>query len=214
MTDKPLATGGYVPGPDSPDAVLPFLSGCDFGSAIAMGAVAMTGYGQHAVRGAAQHQERLLALRRMELSDDEARTILADMVTRSQRSGEPIEQIWQREYAPMFRKYTEGVRPAAPSPFDFADATLTIGDTEIPVTDMQLDAKWDMPRVELPPIRAGRLPEINFTFRADGVDEFLELMAQLVAGVFPAPAPCASRPAPFPAARDYRRRTKHRNRRR
>lgn len=33
------------------------------------------------------------------------------------------------------------------------------------------------------------------------------------AGYYPV-APCSCHPAPFPAARDYRRRTKHRNRRR
>jgi hypothetical protein len=155
MSDKPYATGGFVPGPGSPDAPPPIeLTGCDFGAVTAN-----------------------VAERAKAASD-----------------GQPL-------------------RLLTASPFDFAGAVLSIGPDgpDIPVTDVELDATWNLPPG---PVLAERLPEVNFTFRAEGIDKFIEVMSQIAASLMRFAEPCSSRPAPFPAARDYRRRTKHRNRRR
>lgn len=46
------------------------------------------------------------------------------------------------------------------------------------------------------------------------IERFIQALGLASVHGAPGAPPCACHPAPFPAARDYRRRTKHRNRRR
>lgn len=109
------------------------------------------------------------------------------------------------------------------TPYEACEARLFIGDQEVPVHSVE----WTEPpvlRMDLGSFLAAwdeaqNLMVPTFKHLAQTVTEAYETI-QRFARAFGIPpcrlgfGPCFCHPAPFPAARDYRRRTKHRNRRR
>lgn len=123
------------------------------------------------------------------------------------------------------------------SPYNrLKQATLHIGDTEIPVNDIQFDWTRNAARdaENYTTLRAGGMTDVSYTFEVP--PEQAGPIAAFVMGVYRHPSHdfavstlrafrikprdigvdlgCACHTLPNPAARDYRRRTKHRNRRR
>lgn len=111
------------------------------------------------------------------------------------------------------------------SPFRSTEqATLHIGDHEIPVTGLQ----WmpdpiradERDAANYVAFRAGSLPQVSVTFSMPTRDYAHALAAATLRAFRIKPRDlgidlrCACHTLPNPAARDYRRRTKHRNRRR
>lgn len=116
-------------------------------------------------------------------------------------------------------------KPARRSGIVFGPPRFFIGDEEITVTAIEFDTVPGQP-VGAEMIRAAAafgqglfvLSNYTATFTT-ALTDAAETVRQLARAFGLKPCrlgldPCFCHPAPFPAARDYRRRTKHRNRRR